>query len=230
MKSALVTILLAGGSLSAQTSYPASEPRRPVLVLDEQAKPVPDAAVAFRSLDDGVAVEELSVDLELAFAALPRVLTDANGVAALPTGLAAITAVARAGERFGAAVLEFDDPRVGDPILWIAPDRTVQMVVRGEDGKPRGGVPVEARPPQSRAQELDGFRRLVRAGTIRAGVSDGDGRLTLHHAQCLCSWNRAQPTLRLRALVAGAETPVVEVDLRRPQPEPPVQSSPLGPA
>lgn len=217
---ALVTILLAGGSLSAQTPDPAREPRRRVLVLDEQAKPVPNAAVAFRSLDDGVAVEALSVDLELAFAALPRVRTDANGVAALPTGLAAITAVARAGERFGAGVLEFDDPRVGDPILWIAPDRTVQMVVRGEDGKPRGGVPVEARPAESRAQELDGFRRVIRAGTIRAGVSDGDGRLTLHHAQCLCSWNRAQPTLRLRALVASAETPFVEVDLRRPQPEP----------
>ena len=217
---AIVTILLAGGALSAQKPDPASEPRRRVLVLDESAMPVPNAAVAFRSLDDGVAVEDLSVDLELAFAALPRVLTDANGVASLPTGLAAITAVARAGERFGAAVLGFDDPLVGDPILWIAPDRTVQMIVRGEDGKPRGGVPVEARPPESRAQELDGFRRVIRAGTIRAGVSDGDGRLTLHHAQCLCSWNRAQPTLRLRALVAGAETPFVQVDLHRPPPEP----------
>jgi hypothetical protein len=217
---AIVTILLAGGALLAQKPDPASEPRRRVLVLDENAMPVPNAALAFRSLDDGVAVEDLSVDLELAFAALPRVLTDANGVASLPTGLAAITAVARAGERFGAAVLGFDDPLFGDPILWIAPDRTVQMIVRGEDGKPRRGVPVEARPSESRAQELDGFRRVIRAGTIRAGVSDGDGRLTLHHAQCLCSWNRAQPTLRMRALVAGAETPFVEVDLRRPQPEP----------
>jgi hypothetical protein len=117
-------------------------------------------------------------------------------------------------------VLGFDDALVGDPILWIAPDRTVQMIVRGEDGKPRSGVPVEARPAESRAQQLDGFRRVIRAGTIRAGVSDVDGRLTLHHAQCLCSWNRAQPTLRLRALVAGAETPFVELDLRRVQQEP----------
>lgn len=217
---AIMTILLAGGALSAQAPDPTTEPRRRVLVLDENAMPVPNAGLAFRSLDDGVAVEDLSVDLELAFAALPRVRTDANGVASLPTGLAAITAVARAGERFGAGVLEFDDPLVGDPILWIAPDRTVQMIVRGEDGKPRGRVPVEARPLESRAQELDGFRRVIRAGTVRAGVSDGDGRLTLHHAQCLCSWNRAQPTVRLRALVAAAETPFVEVDLRRPQPEP----------
>ena len=84
---AIVTILLAGGALLAQKPDPASEPRRRVLVLDENAMPVPNAALAFRSLDDGVAVEDLSVDLELAFAALPRVLTDANGVASLPTGL-----------------------------------------------------------------------------------------------------------------------------------------------
>lgn len=201
---------------------PASAPApvRHVRVLDEHAAPVIGAELAFRAPGQGDLAEACAADCEPAFAGLPRVRTDGNGLAALPTALAAADVIARAGERFGAGTLAFDDPLLAEPILWVAPDREVRVVVRGADGAPRGGVLVEARGPQSRADDVRS------RGQRFFGPTAADGTLTLHHVQGLCRWDLAHPALRLRASVAGSEVPFVKVGLESPAAAPVVLPCP----
>lgn len=199
--------------------------RRTVLVVDEHEVPVKDADVAFRA-DFGTDREssdryfegahDPSVDCELKFAGLPRYRSGPDGVARLPTGLAEAAVIARAGERFGAADLKFDDRAVVMPILRIAPDRHVKVLVRGPDGKPRSGVPIEVAAPASQWMEVR--RRYRTEGTNeRTEVmgTDDAGHLTIWHAQTLCTWDPALPRLRLRARVAGTDSKGAEVDLRQ---------------
>lgn len=195
---------------------------RRALVVDENDTPVANADVAFLAKPPVGSIEDPTVDCEPWFAGEPRHRTGADGVVGLPTDLARVAAMARAGERFGAAWLAFDDRSFALPILRIAPDRHVHVLVRGPDHEPRRGVPIEVAPSASRWEEFRGWHRDDVMGT------DTEGRLTLWHAQRLCEWDPEHPRLELRAHVIGAASPSLALDLRQPLADPVVLDAPAS--
>ena len=196
----------------AQVSSPADKPapERVVRVLDELGRPLAGAEVAFLPASEGLGLADVTRDCELSFAAAPRVRSGDDGCVVLPTEAASVAAVARCGNRFGAGLLHFADRTLVRPELVLAPDRHVHVQVRDAAGRPRAFVPVEARIPASQWEQFRSWN------IAPIGTTDAVGRLTLWHAQRLCSWEPRQPRFALRAVVVGAEVEFAPVDLTEP--------------
>jgi hypothetical protein len=179
-----------------------------VRVVDERGAPVAGADVTLDVSAAIVAAEApLPFDVEVRLANALRVRTGDDGVARLVTDATRARVVARAGERFGERVVQFDDPWCDTPELRIAPDRNVEIVVIGPEGEPRANVPVDADFPLRER----GFDDHVR--TLELPFSDANGRVMLWHVQSLGFWPDVEPVVTLRARVLGAPSTDVRVAL-----------------
>ena len=176
-------------------------------IVDEHGAPVADALVAVTPQLPERAMRPPLLDVEASFAELPQVRSGADGHVGLPDAAQGERFVmARAGTRFGSAVLRFD-PLLPPPELVIAPVRHVQVRVVGPDARPRAGVPLAVR-WRSFASPLGDHFDEVRS------FSDANGLVAIRHAQALVHWDPADAVLELAAVVLGAESEVVRLPLR----------------
>ena len=190
-------------------------PQRRVRVIDEHGAPVADADVAY-DLSEELCEHwrPFPFDVEERLPNASHLRTTRDGIAVLPTAAARAFVMARAGQRFGHRVVEFDSQLWEIPELHIAPDRTLRIAVVSPRGEPRSDVPVAATfldsDPFSRHPTTTHY--LPRTGP--------DGTTVLWHAQTtLRFWDRSRPTVDLAAVVLGAKTRQVHVALSEPAPE-----------
>ncbi|HEU4419036.1 MAG TPA: hypothetical protein VFT55_08865, partial [Planctomycetota bacterium] len=122
--------------------------------------------------------------------------------------------MARAGQRFGHRVVEFDSQLWEIPELHIAPDRTLRIAVVSPRGEPRSDVPIAAT-----FLDSDPFSRYP-TSTCYLPRTGPDGTTVLWHAQTThWFWDRSRATVDLAAVVLGAKTRQVHVALSEPAPE-----------
>jgi hypothetical protein len=117
-----------------------------VLVVDEHGEPVAGAHVSWTARewrDQELGFAPFDVEVELA--SEPAVTTAADGVAVLTVPGRRAFVWARAGERFGQALLELGEPLLGAPRLELHRDVTVRAAVRGESEGSDVQWPLDAR-------------------------------------------------------------------------------------
>jgi hypothetical protein len=185
---------------------------RRVRIQDESGKPVGNASVYFDTSEELDAKTPVSFDVEARLASTQAVTSTADGIALLPTNSARAFVVARAGEQFGAAYLEFDSLLFETPTLTIRRDRTLHLVVVSSSGQPYANVPVELAYEGNAGGKHRQARELPRSGAR--------GEITVWHAQTFDFYDPAHDAVTLRALVAGARTTPVQVRLDEPRSEP----------
>jgi hypothetical protein len=185
---------------------------RRVRIQDESGKPVGNASVHFDTSEELDAKTPVSFDVEARLASTQAVTSTADGIALLPTNSARAFVVARAGEQFGAAYLEFDSLLFETPTLTIRRDRTLHLVVVSSSGQPYANVPVELAYEGNAGGKHRQARELPRSGAR--------GEITVWHAQTFDFYDPAHAAVTLRALVAGARTTPVQVRLDEPPSEP----------
>jgi hypothetical protein len=195
-------------------SSAASLPQRRMRVIDERGTPVANADVAW-DLSEELCEHwrPFPFDVEERFANAPRLRTTSDGIAVLPTDAARAFVIARAGERFGHRVLEFDSQLREMPELPIAPDRTLRIAVVSPRGEPRPDVPVAMTFTDS-----DPFTRYPTT-TLYLPRTGPDGTTVMWHAQTLWFWDRSRAAVDLSPLVLGAKSTPVHVALSDPAPE-----------
>ncbi|MBP8300335.1 MAG: carboxypeptidase regulatory-like domain-containing protein [Planctomycetes bacterium] len=180
---------------------------RRVRIVDENGKPVGNASVHFDTSEDLDAKTPVTFDIEARLASTQAVTSTADGIALLPTNSARAFVVARAGEHFGTAYLEFDSLLFETPTLTIRRDRTLHLVVVSSSGLPYANVPVELAYEGSIGGNHWQTRELPR--------SSARGEITVWHAQNFDFCDPAHAAVTLRALVSGAKTTPVQVRLDR---------------
>lgn len=185
---------------------------RRVRIQDENGKPVGNASVHFDSSEDLDAKTPVTFDVGARLASTQAVTSTADGIALLPTNSTRAFVVARAGEQFGTAYLEFDSLLFETPTLTIRRDRTLHLVVVSSSGQPYANVPVELAYEGNAGGKHWQARELPRSGAR--------GEITVWHAQTFDFYDPAHAAVTLRALVSGAETTPVQVRLDEPPSEP----------
>lgn len=198
---------------------------RRVRIVDANRNPVAGAMVAFDVargvvLADGVTPfgsvlvdGPLTIDREAALRDTPRVASASDGTAELATEHTSLFVVARAGDSYGQGVVVFDGLLLDLPEIVVAPDRNLRMRIVDAVGRARANVPVRV------AFQLGENSHGHVPASLDLETSDGDGRVTLWHAQSLPIWDRSRATVTVRAMVLGADTTPVDVPLAAPLPD-----------